>query len=206
MLCSPSPAACVILSGREAKHAAEAGSTPSSPQLAAEGGPAASLAKFDPVEMLLFPSGPPGLSQLHEQQAGLDVLPFALGSKWHKVDRVSTAWLSDLCFGGGEVSSVLPHRITYNLFIDRILLDQQIPLDLLHFLLLIVQLRTVFVQPRTEASVDRHFIPLVSVVMASPHIYSPNALLYCAVYVHTSQGPRWPVSRSLVSSWKKVKE
>lgn len=59
-------------------------------------------------------------------------------------------------------------------------LPLQIPLDLLHFLLLIVQLRTVFLQSRTEATVDRHFIPLVSVVMASPHIYSPSALLYCA--------------------------
>lgn len=79
MLCSPSPAAYAVLayavlSGREAKHAAEAGITPSPPQFAAEGGPAASLAMFDPAEMLLFP---PGLVQLHEQQAGLDILPFA---------------------------------------------------------------------------------------------------------------------------------
>ena len=95
MPCSPSPAAWAILSGKEAKHAAEAGITPSPLQPAPESGPAASSAVFAPVEMLLFPSG---LGQLHQQQAGLEVLP---GSKWQKVGRVSTAWLSDLLFLGG---------------------------------------------------------------------------------------------------------
>lgn len=38
----------------------------------------------------------------------------------------------------------------------------------------------VIVQANTEASVDGHCISLISVVMASPHIYSPGALPYCA--------------------------
>lgn len=128
--CSPSPAAWAILSGREVKHAAEAGVTPSSPQPAPESGPAASPAAFAPAEMLPSPSG---LGQLHEQQAGLELLP---GSKRQKVGRVGAAWLPDLLLffgeGGGGVRGNLDCHaescITCNLSIDRITLDWKVNL------------------------------------------------------------------------------
>lgn len=75
--------------------------------------------------MFLFPSGS---GQLHEQQAGLELLP---GSIWQKVGRVSTAWLSDLLVFWSVEGNLDFHTegcVTCNLSIDRITLDQKVHL------------------------------------------------------------------------------